>query len=254
MRLDWQLYKSLAFGIYEPNVVTAIQQNLHTGMVAVDCGAHIGYHTLLMAKRVGKAGRVYAFEPLPENFSVLCENIRLNGYEGIVVAENKAVGARTGRQRFRRVEHPDESHPFTPLSRLDPQGDLEVEVVALDDYFADRRVDFLKIDCRGGGGAGAEGDGKDYVPRPPYLAGGVARLCPVGRKSSSASNHTGFQLRRHISRQAGRRNAYLGTAKRIVSNDKSAMILFSLQFWLFAVLISCAEDVERDRLSLEVVK
>jgi FkbM family methyltransferase len=149
MRLDWQLYKPFVFGIYEPNVVTAIQQNLRPGMVAVDCGAHIGYHTLLMAKRVGKAGRVYAFEPLPENFSVLCENIRLNGYEGIVVAENKAVGAQTGRQRFRRVEHPDESHPFTPLSRLDLQGDLEVEVVALDDYFADRRVDFLKIDVEG---------------------------------------------------------------------------------------------------------
>jgi FkbM family methyltransferase len=145
MRLDWQLYKAFVFGTYEPDVVTAIQQNLHTGMVAVDCGAHIGYHTLLMAKRVGKAGRVYAFEPLPENFSVLCENVRLNGYEGIVVAENKAVGAQTGRQRFRRGQwRPDDLDPLTSVSCLDPQGDLEV-----DDYFAEKRVDFVKVDVEG---------------------------------------------------------------------------------------------------------
>jgi FkbM family methyltransferase len=150
MRLDWQLYKAFVFGTYEPDVVTVIQRHLRPGMVAVDCGAHIGYHTLLMAKRVSKAGRVYAFEPLPENFSVLCENIRLNGYEGIVVAENKAVGAQTGRQRFRRGQwRPDDLDPLTSVSCLDPQGDLEVEVVALDDYFAEKRVDFVKVDVEG---------------------------------------------------------------------------------------------------------
>jgi FkbM family methyltransferase len=154
--LDWQLYKAFVFGTYEPDVVTVIQRHLRPGMVAVDCGAHIGYHTLLMAKCVGKTGKVYAFEPLPENFSVLCENIALNGYEGIVVAEKKAVGAQTGQQRFRRGQwRPDDLDPLTSVSCLDPQGDLEVEVVALDDYFADRRVDFLKIDVEGGRGNGA---------------------------------------------------------------------------------------------------
>ncbi|MFA0733280.1 MAG: hypothetical protein LKKZDAJK_002689 [Candidatus Fervidibacter sp.] len=180
MRLDWQLYKAFVFGTYEPDVVTAIQQNLHTSMVAVDCGAHIGYHTLLMAKRVGKAGRVYAFEPLPENFSVLCENVRLNGYEGIVVAENKAVGAQTGRQRFRRGQwRPDDLDPLTSVSCLDPQGDLEVEVVALDDYFADRRVDFLKIDVEGAEGMVLEGAQKLLKRWTPILLISVHGFTPT---------------------------------------------------------------------------
>jgi len=150
MKLDWQTDKAFVFGTYEPDVVTAIQQHLRPGMIAVDCGAHIGYHTLLMAKCVGKTGRVYAFEPLPENFSVLCENIALNGYEGIVIAEKKAVGAQTGRQRFRRGRwHPEDPDPLTSVSRLDPEGELEVEVVALDDYFVDERVDFIKVDVEG---------------------------------------------------------------------------------------------------------
>jgi len=158
MKLDWQVNKAYVFGTYEPDVVAAIHQTLRPGMVAVDCGAHIGYHTLLMAKCVGKEGKVYAFEPLPENFSVLCENIALNGYEGIVVAEKKAVGAQTGRQRFRRGQwHPDDPDPLTSVSRFDPQGELEVEVVALDDYFADKQVDFIKVDVEGAEGMVLEG-------------------------------------------------------------------------------------------------
>jgi FkbM family methyltransferase len=150
MKLDWQTDKAFVFGTYEPDVVTAIQRHLRPGMIAVDCRAHIGYHTLLMAKCVGKTGKVYAFEPLPENFSVLCENIALNGYEGIVIAEKKAVGAQTGRQHFRRGRwHPEDPDPLTSVSRLDPEGELEVEVVALDDYFVDERVDFIKVDVEG---------------------------------------------------------------------------------------------------------
>jgi FkbM family methyltransferase len=150
MKLDWQTDKAFVFGTYEPDVVTAIQRHLRPGMIAVDCGAHIGYPpSLWRSASVRREG----FMPLSlflKIFLCFAKNIALNGYEGIVIAEKKAVGAQTGRQRFRRGRwHPEDPDPLTSVSRLDPKGELEVEVVVLDDYFVDERVDFIKVDVEG---------------------------------------------------------------------------------------------------------
>lgn len=149
MKLDWLINKAYVFGVYEPDVVEAMHKHVQAGMVAVDCGAHIGYHTLLLAKLVGASGKVYAFEPLPENFAVLCENIAINGYRN-VTAENKAVAEQTGCLRLARGRwQPKDRDPLTSVSRLSEEGDLEVAAVALDDYFVDKRVDFIKVDVEG---------------------------------------------------------------------------------------------------------
>lgn len=63
---------------------------LAPGMTVVDVGAHVGYYTLLAAKLVGPTGRVYAFEPNPENYALLTQNLRTNGYPD-VTAVNCAV-------------------------------------------------------------------------------------------------------------------------------------------------------------------
>lgn len=66
MRLDWSINKAYVFGVYEPDVVAAMRAYVKQGMTAVDCGAHIGYFTLLLVKLVGETGKIYAFEPLPK--------------------------------------------------------------------------------------------------------------------------------------------------------------------------------------------
>ena len=78
MRLDWHLHRSFMYGTWEPEVVKAISAEVQRGSVVADIGAHIGYYTLLLARLVGPQGIVYAFEPVPENFEALSENIRLN--------------------------------------------------------------------------------------------------------------------------------------------------------------------------------
>ena len=37
------------------------------GGVALDVGANVGLHTIVMSRLVGPAGRVFAFEPDPHN-------------------------------------------------------------------------------------------------------------------------------------------------------------------------------------------
>ncbi|MEM3406001.1 MAG: FkbM family methyltransferase [Candidatus Pacearchaeota archaeon] len=51
---------------------------LKKGDIVIDAGAYIGLFTLYASKKVGKNGLVIAYEPDPENYKNLLENIKLN--------------------------------------------------------------------------------------------------------------------------------------------------------------------------------
>ena len=46
------------------------------GQIVVEVGAHIGSHTIHLAKLVGPAGTVYAFEPQRIIFQIMCAVMR----------------------------------------------------------------------------------------------------------------------------------------------------------------------------------
>src|ERR1039457_3574457 len=66
---------------YEPEVWRNLMGEVRAGDSFVDIGAFHGLYTVAVGKRVGKEGRVYAFEPDPANFSFLKEHITLNHLE-----------------------------------------------------------------------------------------------------------------------------------------------------------------------------
>ena len=68
-----------AAGTYEPPVQQALADCLKPGDVVLDVGANVGFIAVIAAKLVGPAGRVVAFEPVPENARLVRRNARLNG-------------------------------------------------------------------------------------------------------------------------------------------------------------------------------
>ena len=84
MQLDLQSEKDYWLGTYEPELQAALEALLEPGMIAYDVGANIGYISLLLARRVGDGGRVFAFEALPANLERLRLNLDLNGKLGVV--------------------------------------------------------------------------------------------------------------------------------------------------------------------------
>ena len=80
--------------VWEPHVVRNLQEHVVPGSVALDVGAYIGTHALLMGRLVGPQGRVYAFEPQRKAYRELRRNIELNGLSN-VAALRYAVGADT---------------------------------------------------------------------------------------------------------------------------------------------------------------
>lgn len=85
----WQLLinlkteKSRWLGTYEPELQATIRDWVSPGATVYDVGANIGYVSLLLAKQVGRAGQVFAFEPLPANVERIRQNIALNHLQNV---------------------------------------------------------------------------------------------------------------------------------------------------------------------------
>lgn len=153
MKLDWKKHRSFAYGSWEPEVVDAISGVVRPGMKAIDIGAHGGFYALLLSKLVGPAGDVIAFEPLPANFRVLRENLRINA-TGNITAELLAVFSHSG-ELVMEVPGPESFLLAGPLDDMDERDTVRTRCISLDEYLVGghRRVDFIKMDVEG-----AEGD------------------------------------------------------------------------------------------------
>jgi FkbM family methyltransferase len=95
MCIDWSRFRSFVYGTWEPEVSRIVTSIVKQGMTVIDVGAHIGFHTLLFAKCVGPSGRVFSFEPHPENFALLRKNVELNNLAQVRPL-NQAVFSRAG--------------------------------------------------------------------------------------------------------------------------------------------------------------
>lgn len=131
-------------GLHEFEDMAFVLHAMRPGELFVDVGANVGAYTVLAA---GAAGcRCIAFEPLPETFRSLSDNIRLNDLAAGVVAVNAGVGAAPGRLRFTSA-HDTMNHVLA-----DGEADdacVEVPVQTLDDALRGERPVVIKIDVEG---------------------------------------------------------------------------------------------------------
>ena len=73
--IDFSIY---LLGAFERSTVVTLQKLVKPGDVVFDIGANIGAHTLGLARSVGPAGHVFAFEPADFAFTKLQRNLALN--------------------------------------------------------------------------------------------------------------------------------------------------------------------------------
>jgi FkbM family methyltransferase len=140
----------MALGQYEAQTTKLFQRIARPGMVVIDVGAHVGYYTLLAARQVGARGKVYAFEPEPANFSLLQQNVALNGY-GNVVATKSAVSNRVGPATL-FLTSLDSGRHSTHHHGLPGDGTVAVAATTLDAFLQAEgwpAVDLIKVDVEG---------------------------------------------------------------------------------------------------------
>ncbi len=87
------------YGTREPEQKFLLERVLRPGMRVFDVGANIGYYTVMMARLVGPQGRIYAVEPHPDNYRLLCHNVSRNAVDN-VETENVAIDVRAGKREL----------------------------------------------------------------------------------------------------------------------------------------------------------
>ena len=173
LQLDLQTEKDLWLGTYEPELLRAIQDFVEPGTVAYDIGANLGYVSLAIARVVGPAGQVTAFEPLPANFSRMRVNLGLNPEGQRIRPVEAAVGARSTRSRF--LVHASGGMGKLEGSsgrRFEYAESMEVKVVCLDDWVyrdGEAAPALVKFDIEGGELQALEGMARVLSDGRPYL-------------------------------------------------------------------------------------
>ena len=121
-------------------------------MTVLDIGAHRGFHTLALSKRVGKCGQVFAFEPSPREVRALRLHLRINSCRNVEVIEC-ALGDQEGSVELYTVPTNSVLNSLRPPGTTLPSSPTKVRIRRLDDVLSEanvRNFDFVKLDVEGG--------------------------------------------------------------------------------------------------------
>lgn len=141
----------LAFNKLVPNFISDISPlkgyvlyySLKPGDIVVDAGAFTGDYTIYAAKKVGKKGKILAFEPDAKNRKILEKNIKSEKLENIIIIPKGLWDENT--TLF--------LNPSNLSSKLSKNKKYpSVQVVRLDDEVIKlkiNKIDFIKMDIEG---------------------------------------------------------------------------------------------------------
>lgn len=130
-------------------------------LVYVDCGAYTG-DTIEIFNRHLKLDTVIAFEPDPENFSMLRKNLReMLSPATKVFTLAAAVGRKNSIVSFCSAQDG---------SAVSESGTLRVAVTSLDELLINQPVDFIKMDIEGGERDALAGAADIIARQAPLLA------------------------------------------------------------------------------------
>ena len=136
---DLEKWRAETFWTKEPETIEWIKG--FKGGTFYDVGANIGVYSLYCAA-IHPGMMIIALEPLPANHIALSENIRLNGFDIIVMPI--AVGSRPINIKLEIADN----IPGASGSQVDENGDIPIIQQRLD-MFGCIRPDYIKIDIDG---------------------------------------------------------------------------------------------------------
>lgn len=116
------------------NVLKKIQ-----GKIFIDCGAFIGDTSLILNKF--NPGKIYAFEPVKENYDNMLKTIRQNELRNVIPVK-MGVGDKETRLKIKSRDI---------LSSIDEQGDEEIKVTTIDNFSEKNNLEvgLIKMDIEG---------------------------------------------------------------------------------------------------------
>jgi FkbM family methyltransferase len=172
-------------GHHEVAVQELLKRLCKPGSVFYDIGAHLGFFSFGVANCIGAKGRVFAFEPDPENCVRLKEMVIRNNLQSRVKIVEAAAWSYTspGGIPFRRGS--SNAHGGVLADGIAPvlaDGDVQfVSAISLDDFLRNGNpgADVVKIDVEGGECEVLKGGEELFSRSRPAL------LCEVHREQAA---------------------------------------------------------------------
>jgi len=125
--------------------VTLLEAMAEPGMLVLELGANRGVTTVALARRVGPRGQVHAFEPVPEYYAALTENLRLNEVDNVRMHQFAVTDKESEISYYKHGEG-------SGIVQADDAEEILVGATSLDYFVAEQaldRVDLLNMDCEG---------------------------------------------------------------------------------------------------------
>ena len=141
-------------GIHGAHDFKIFKDNVKVGDTVVDLGANIGYFTLILAKLVGPAGHVFAFEPDPRNLVLLKKNVEYNNYKNVTIIPKAVSNVNDKCTLYVGQKSFGQNTIYKPEKRKNQKFlVIESETIRLDDFFKMNnlldKISFMKMDIEG---------------------------------------------------------------------------------------------------------
>lgn len=144
-RFGWQIRKHVFKDDVDP-YFARLDELVAEGDWVIDVGANVGHYTLRLSELVGPSGRVFAIEPIPQTFELLCSNSRRAPYPNITLL-NLACGRTTD---LACMAIPSEAgQPNYYQAQIAENAPLSVLCARLDILQVPRRITLIKVDAEG---------------------------------------------------------------------------------------------------------
>jgi FkbM family methyltransferase len=156
LRLNPMLEGNYWLGHHEPELQKGLRELCTAGCVAYDVGAYLGFFSLAIARAIGPAGKVFAFEPDHENCVRIKEHAARNNLLGRIRVVEAAVWSHSCQSLPFKSGGIRKSHGGVAADGVVPilaGGDcVPVPCISLDAFTQQNHPlpDIVKIDVEGG--------------------------------------------------------------------------------------------------------
>ena len=142
------------YGVHEREITEFLCREIdfRDGDAAIDVGANIGWYSLILNRIAdGKDVRIVSFEPDPENYTLLTENLERNDASRVTPVQ-RAVADQAGTMTLHLFN--DKNRGRHSLLPINAGESIDIETITLDRFWqaaamGDRRPAFIKMDIEG---------------------------------------------------------------------------------------------------------
>jgi len=151
IRKNYYFKKFTKASLQDEKDLQLIPMLINSGDTVLDIGANYGLYTRFFAQQVGETGTVHSFEPVPDTFDVLKNNIEKAGLSQVKV-HNLAISNQTGTATISVPTYPDGSENYyeATLQHEENGKGILIQTLRLDDWLsAFSQLHFVKLDVEG---------------------------------------------------------------------------------------------------------